>query len=140
MVRIPGVTVWGKFDVAVAGGKVAPLEVIDWTFGRRRAANEDELRGALGTIIYRLIAGAHDVELRPIAITEAHVPSGSILTVVLTDEDVLAGWDRVKRTAAEIQAAIAAAEFPARTGVHCSYCPYRASCPAVAAGSDAVPL
>ncbi|HXH07170.1 MAG TPA: PD-(D/E)XK nuclease family protein [Vicinamibacterales bacterium] len=140
MVRIPRVTVWGKFDLAIVGGNVAPLEIIDWTFGRGRAANEAELRTALGTLIYRLIAGAHELELRPIAITEVHVPSNSVLTVTPTDEEVIGGWNRLKALAAEISASIDSGEFPARTGVHCSYCPYRASCPAVAAGSGVVPL
>lgn len=140
MVRIPGVTVWGKLDVAIAGGSTAPLEIIDWTFGRARVTDEGALRDSLGTAIYRLIAGVHETDLRPIAVTEVHVPSASIMTVTLTDEEVIVGWERLKRTAAAIRKAIDAGAFPARPGTHCSYCQYRVSCPAVAAGSDAVPL
>src|SRR4051812_31663831 len=108
MVRIPGVTVWGKLDVAIAGGSAAPLEIIDWTFGRARVPDEDALRASLGTAIYRLIAGVHEPDLRPIAVTEVHVPSGSMITVTLSDEEVIAGWERVKRTGAAIRDAIEA--------------------------------
>jgi hypothetical protein len=140
MVRIPGVTVWGKLDVAVAGGSAAPLEIIDWTFGRTRAANADALRESLGAVIYRMIAGVHEPDLRPIAISEVHVPSGSVITVTLTDEEVTLGWERIKRTARTIREATASGTLPARPGTHCTFCQYRVSCQAVAAGSDAVPL
>lgn len=142
MERIPGVTVWGKFDVAVAGGSVAPLEVIDWTFGRARVSGEEELAASWGARLYRLLAGTHepDTRLRPIAITEVHVPTMSVVTVIPDDDYVRAAFQSVKDLAARIRAAIATGEFPPTTGAHCRFCAHRSACPAVAAGSDAVPL
>lgn len=142
MERIAGVAVWGKFDVAIQGGSAAPIEVIDWTFGRARVAGEEDLAASWAGRLYRLLAGTHepDRRLRPIAITEVHVPTMAAVTMIPDDEYVRAAFQDVKDLAAEIRSAAATGEFPARTGSHCRFCPHRAACPAIASGSDAVPL
>lgn len=142
MGRLPAVTVWAKFDTAVVGGSVAPLEVIDFTFGSMRARDEAELAASIGAKLYRLVAGhaEPDSSLRPIAITELHAPSGTEITVIPTDDDVRAAWAEAERIAEEIRTARERGEFPATPGFHCAWCSYREDCPIALRGSGEIPL
>lgn len=124
------VTLWAKPDLAIMGGYIAPLEVVDWTFGKPRVESADELLGSLSTAMLRLVAGHNDRQQRPIAITEVHVPSMTSITVVPTDEDVMTAWERVCEIATEIRTAIATGEFPAQPGPWCRYCGHVDICPA----------
>ena len=36
-------SLWARPDLAIFDGYIAPLEVIDWTFGRPRVQSADEL-------------------------------------------------------------------------------------------------
>jgi hypothetical protein len=85
--RTSAFTLWARFDVVVVAGRVAPLEVIDHTFGARRVRSEDELLASVGAHMYRLAAGhaEPDRAVRPIAISESHAPSGSVISVVPDD-------------------------------------------------------
>jgi CRISPR/Cas system-associated exonuclease Cas4 (RecB family) len=141
MLRIPAATVWGKFDAVVVDGNEAPVEVIDWTFGRARAHRATDLLTDMGTMLYRLIAGDvyQDQAARPIAITQVAVmPTPTALTVKMTREDVEAAWLGVKAAIEAVRLAIDTGNFPPRPGNHCAYCPFRGSCAAAApgAGSD----
>lgn len=142
MDRIPDTTVWAKFDAAVVGGDVAPLEVVDWTFGSARVADEEQLAQSVGARVYRLVAGhaEPDQSLRPIAITEVHVPTMTTVTVIPTDDEVRAAYTSTKEKAAQIRSAITAQEFPASPGMHCAWCSWRTHCPASTIGSDQVPV
>ena len=124
------VTLWARPDLAIFGGYIAPLEVIDWTFGKPRVETAAELLQALSTSMLRMVAGHKDRGSRPIAITEVHVPSMTVITTVPTDEDVMRAWDRVCEVAAEIREAIATGEFPAQPGPYCRYCGHLDICPA----------
>src|SRR5207249_11388850 len=105
--RNPNFVLWGKTDAAIVGGDLVPIEVVDWTFGRQRFDRPEQFRQSLPARIHRLCAGhaAPDRSARPIAVTEMHVPSGTSMTVVHTDEDVRSAWGDMKRYAAEIAAA-----------------------------------
>jgi hypothetical protein len=126
---LKNVTLWAKPDLAILDGYIAPLEVIDWTFGKPRVESADELVGNLSTSMLRLVAGHNDRSRRPIAITEVHVPTMTSITVVPTDEDVMAAWERVCDIATEIRTAIATGEFPAQPGPWCRYCGHVDICP-----------
>lgn len=134
-------TLWAKFDVAVVGGALAPLEVIDFTFGARRATTPEELATSIGARAYRLAAGhvEPDRSVRPIAITELHGPSSSTITIVPDDRYVVEAWAQMKAVAAEIRTARETDEFPATPGRHCGWCAYRERCPIVTA-HDIAPL
>ena len=142
MQRLREIPVWGKFDAAIVGGSVAPLEVIDWKFGRAHARTPEDLAASVGPHVYRLLAGhcEPDATLRPIAITEFHVPSGTEVTISPADDAVEQWWSELKDVAAEIRTAHAADTFPATPGIHCAWCSYRDRCPVAGAVSDQPPL
>ncbi len=134
-------TLWAKFDVAVVGGALAPLEVIDFTFGKQRVTTPEELASSIGARAYRLAAGhvEPDRSIRPIAITELHAPSCSTITIVPDDAYVVAAWAELKVVAAEIRKARESDAFPATPGRHCGWCAYRDRCPIVNA-DDVAPI
>nr|WP_217913096.1 PD-(D/E)XK nuclease family protein [Miltoncostaea marina] len=145
MLRVPDATVWGKFDAVVVGGTAAPIEVIDWTFGRARASRSTDLLGDMGTMIYRLIAGDlfPNAAVRPIVVTQVAIAETLVpISIEMTNADVVNSWNQVKAAIDEIRLAIDTADFPPRPGNHCAFCPYRESCHASAPGSklDEVPL
>jgi hypothetical protein len=127
--RVPGLRVWGRLDVLVDAGQVAPLEVIDWTFGRRRYMSAEDLATSSGTILYTLIAGGCTPRSRPIAVTDVHVPSLTQTTAVLTPDEVLDGVERIQARADEIRQAIATNAFPPNPGPHCDWCDFQSICP-----------
>jgi putative RecB family exonuclease len=134
-------TLWAKFDVAVVGGALAPLEVIDFTFGAHRVTTPEELASSIGARAYRLAAGhvEPDRKVRPIAITELHGPSCSTITIVPDDAYVTDAWAQMKAVAAEIRTARELDEFPATPGRHCGWCAHRDRCPIVTT-DDIAPL
>jgi len=140
--RIPRVSIYAKLDLAIVGGRIAPLEVIRWTFAGSPVRSDAELGAAPATVVARLAVGVNEPSplLRPIAITEVDLVATTARTVVLSDREVRAAYQRVKDAAAVICEARERGGFPARPGAHCLSCPWRVSCPAVAADSDAVPL
>jgi len=139
--RTDAFTLWAKFDVAVVGGALAPLEVIDFTFGARRVTTSGELAASIGARAYRLAAGhvEPDRRIRPIAISELHGPSGSTITIIPNDQFVTDAWQEMKAIAAEIRTARETDEFPATPGRHCGWCGYRDRCPMVTA-DDIAPV
>jgi PD-(D/E)XK nuclease superfamily len=134
-------TLWAKFDVAIVGGALAPLEVIDFTFGAHRVTTPEELASSIGARAYRLAAGhvEPDRSIRPIAITELHGPSCSTITIIPDDAYVTDAWAQMKVVAAEIRSARELNEFPATPGRHCRWCGYRDRCPIVTA-DDVAPI
>ncbi len=107
------------------------IEVVDFTFGSKRCASEEGLLAANGTKVYRLVAGAceRDQTLRPIRITEFHVPSGEVISVMPTDDDVRAWFREVHQVADSIRQARTHGLFPANPGPHCGWCVWREQCP-----------
>jgi putative RecB family exonuclease len=139
--RTAAFTLWAKFDVVVAGGALAPLEVIDYTFGARRVRSPEELAQSVGARAYRLAAGhaEPDRKVRPVAVTEMHVPSGTAITIVPDDGFVREAWAQMHEVAREIRVARAAGDFAPTPGRHCGWCDYRDRCPVVGSSTDEAP-
>lgn len=130
--RIPGANVRADFDVAVENGKVAPLEIIHWVFGDHRIESSEELKFSLGAAINRLVASAlePDTNLRPIAVTEVHVPSGTAVTAVPEDPQVVGAYLWIEDQAHQIHECEEHKAFPGRPGAQCTACAYASACQA----------
>lgn len=130
--RIPGANVKANFDVVVEKGKVAPLEIIHWVFGGPRTESSEELKYSVGAAINRLVASAlePDTGLRPIAVTEVHVPSGTAVTAVPDDPQVAGAYLWIEDQAHQIHECEDRKSFPGRPGAQCSECAYASACQA----------
>jgi hypothetical protein len=135
--RLPGVLLWGKADLGIERGLGCPtgVEVIDWkyhdrpSYGAPREA--DDLRGDPGVEMYRLLAGVFvPKDLRPIVVTEVHLPEFEVVCVELSDAEVEQAWEHHKGWRDELLARVEQGAFPATPGRHCSYCPFKLSCDA----------
>lgn len=128
--RIPGATVQAHFDVAVVNGKVAPIEIIHWVFGGRRRETSDELKYSVGASINRLVASAlePDTNLRPIAVTEVHVPSGTAVTAVPDDPQLVGAYLWIEDQAHLIHEYGERHAFPGKPGHQCATCEYGNVC------------
>lgn len=130
--RIPGASVRAHFDVAVVNGKVAPIEIIQWVFGGERKQNSEGLKYSVGAAINRLVASAlePDTGLRPIAVTEVHVPSGMAVTAVPDDPQIIGAYLWIEDQAHQIHACEDKKAFPGRPGAQCASCAFGADCQA----------
>ncbi|HEY9857461.1 MAG TPA: PD-(D/E)XK nuclease family protein [Stenomitos sp.] len=128
--RIPGATVRANFDVAVIGGKVAPIEIIHWVFGGQRLETSDELKYSVGAAINRLVASAlePDTGMRPIAVTEVHVPSGTAVTAVPDDPQLIGAYLWIEDQAQMIHECEEKHAFTGRPGSQCAACEYAGNC------------
>jgi hypothetical protein len=121
-----GFTLHARLDAVVEAGRLGGVEVIDFKTGvicpRPESVRVDAEAG-----IHRLILGGM-TPVRPIHITQLHLPSATPVTVQLSDDEVLAEWNDVLEARDEIRRAIEWDEFPAQPGPHCASCQYRSSC------------
>lgn len=130
--RIPGASVRANFDVAVINGKVAPIEIIHWVFGGERLETSEELKYSVGAAINRLVASAlePDTGLRPIAVTEVHVPSGTAVTAVPDDPQLIGAYLWIEDQAHLIHECEEKHAYPGRPGSQCTSCEYASVCQA----------
>lgn len=130
--RIPGATVRAHFDVAVLNGKLAPIEIIQWVFGGEWKATSEDLKYSVGAAINRLVASAlePDTGMRPIAVTEVHVPSGLAVTAVPDDPQIIGAYLWIEDQAHLIHACEEKKAFPGRPGAQCATCEYDTACQA----------
>lgn len=128
--RIPGATVRANFDVAVINGKVAPIEIIHWVFGGNRRETSEDLKYSVGAAINRLVASAlePDTGLRPIAVTEVHVPTGTAFTAVPDDPQLIGAYLWIEDQAHLIHECGERQAFPGRPGAQCAECAYGSAC------------
>lgn len=130
--RIPGAKVRATFDVAVENGKGGPIEILHWVFGGKRTETNEELKYSVGAAIYRLVASAlePDTSLRPISVTEVHVPSGSAVTAVPDDPQIIGAYLWIEDQAHLIHECEEKKSFPGRPGAQCAECAYGSACQA----------
>jgi PD-(D/E)XK nuclease superfamily len=100
---IAGIQLSGRLDLVISGGSAAPLELVDWTFGRNpRFASVETMALNLGTSIYRtLLAVAMPERPDHVLVPDVHVPGRQVLSVELDRREV-------HRAFREIQAATGA--------------------------------
>jgi putative RecB family exonuclease len=131
-------------DRRADGGLAGELVVVDYKTGRH-LLTADDARGSLALALYAL--AAERVMRRPCRRVELHhLPSGKVLAWEHTEESLARQLGRAEDIAAECAAADArykidggaAAEgaFPARPGIGCGWCDYRAQCPEGSAASQ----
>lgn len=130
--RIPGATVRAHFDVAVVNGKLAPIEIIQWVFGGEWKVTSEDLKYSVGASISRLAASAlePDTGMRPIAVTEVHVPSGLAVTAVPDDPQIIGAYLWIEDQAHLIHECGEKKAFPGRPGAQCSSCDFDVACQA----------
>jgi putative RecB family exonuclease len=121
-----GFTLHARLDVVVEGGRAGGVEVVDFKTATMcptpRLVRMDAEAG-----IHRLIIGG-TTPLRPVSITQLHLPSATPVTVQLTDEEVLAAWNDVIDARDAIRRALESGIFEATPGAHCAGCQYRTIC------------
>ena len=129
--HIDGVTLTGRFDLVLAEGVVAPLELLDWSFGTHPKHESAEAMAAdVGTTIYRVLLASSEPALpEHVAITDVHVPSGKVLSVQLTKEEVLRTWRDIRKIRDGIRSVAEDGWVEARPGQPCHGCPYQWRCP-----------
>ena len=82
---IAGIQLSGSLDLVISGGSAAPLELVDWTFGRNpRFASVETMALNLGTSNYRTLPAVAMPE-RPdhVLVSDVHVPGRQALSVEL---------------------------------------------------------
>jgi RecB family exonuclease len=120
----------------------AELVVVDYKTGRR-GVSVDDARGSLALALY--VVGTRRALRRPCRRVELHhVPTGGVAAFEHTDDSLARHVRRAEATADDIVAATdtlhAGADpdevFPPAPGPGCSWCDFRAHCPAGQAASE----
>jgi hypothetical protein len=128
---VAGVTLSGRFDLVISDGNLAPLELLDWGFGRHPRFNRaEEMLTDVGTAIYRSLLAVSLPSLPDrVVISDVHVPGRQVLSVELAKDDVLRAWKDIQLVRDEMKAIAELGQVEARPGHHCSWCPFQWRCP-----------
>jgi CRISPR/Cas system-associated exonuclease Cas4 (RecB family) len=129
--RISGVVLTGRFDVVVSNGGVAPLELIDWSFGRHpKFSRPQQMVSDVGITIYRtLLAVSQPALPERVVISDVHVPGRQVLSVELSRDEVERAWRDIRGIRDDIRSVAERGYVEARPGPHCNWCPYKWNCP-----------
>jgi hypothetical protein len=128
---LAGVTLSGRFDLVISDGNLAPLELLDWGFGRHpRFCRAEEMLVDVGTAIYRTLLTVSMPRLPDrVVISDVHVPGRQVLSVELAKDDVLRAWSDIQVVRDGMRAAAELGQVEARPGHHCNWCPFTWRCP-----------
>jgi len=126
-----GVTLSGRFDLVISDGGVAPLELLDWSFGRHpKFSRPEQMAADVGISIYRTLLAVSQRALPDrVVISDVHVPGRQVLSVELTREEVLRAWQDIREVRDGIRLVAELGSVEARPGRHCQWCPYQWRCP-----------
>jgi len=124
---VAGVTLSGRFDLVISDGSLAPLELLDWGFGRHPKFNRaEEMVADVGTSIYRTLLAVSQPSLPDrVVITDVHVPGRQALSVELTKEEVLRAWQDIQGVRDGIRALAELGHVEARPGRQCEWCSFQ---------------
>lgn len=127
----PRVTLTGRIDVALRHDP-RTVEVIDWTFGRPRFRDEDDLRRSPAWALYAQIAWAQ-LKPRRLRLTEVSLlPVMRTISIEASERgDLAEGSGALDEVRAQMQSAIADGDVTPTAGLHCRHCPYGPACPIV---------
>ena len=124
-----------KFDLPVAGTKLTGrvdrmdrvgddgVAIVDYKTGKPKTQKDAD--DSLQLSLYAL-AAKEAWGLRPDRLIFHNLEDNSVVVTTRTDRDLESAKIKVRDAAENI----AARNFPAKTGFHCSFCPYRDLCPA----------
>jgi len=128
-VGLDGIVLEARFDAVVFRGSAGPLEVVDWKFGREpRRGGEAALAQSIDAATYRLAAGLLAPGIRPIVVTEVHVPSMTVFTCVPDEDQVNTSLVRLRRAEAALLKARETGDWAPVPGKACLRCLYRWTC------------
>jgi len=130
---IAGIQLSGRLDLVISGGSAAPLELVDWTFGRNpRFASVETMALNLGTSIYRtLLAVAMPERPEHVLVSDVHVPGRQVLSVELDRGEVHRAFREIQDVRDGMRAAAETGVVDASPGRHCEWCPFQRRCPQV---------
>ena len=130
---ISGIQLSGRLDLVISGGSAAPLELVDWTFGRNpRFAGVETMALDLGTSIYRtLLAVAMPERPEHVLVSDVHVPGRQVLSVELDRDEVHRAWREIQEVRDGMRAVAETGVVEANPGRHCEWCPFQRRCPQV---------
>jgi PD-(D/E)XK nuclease superfamily len=128
---LAGVTLSGRFDLVISDGNLAPLELLDWGFGRHpRFCRAEEMLVDVGTAIYRTLLAVSMPNLPDrVVISDVHVPGRQVLSVELARDDVLRAWRDIEAVRDGMRAVAELGQVEAKPGHHCNWCSLQWRCP-----------